>query len=474
MLAARLQREEEAAAAAAASGNSNGGMMMAEARARGRAEGWGGGGGGGGRGAPPPRRDDDVDVELDDLAANRRRDAAIAAAAAGRDMLSAGGLIFGGGARGGGGGGGRRRDDEDADAALARALAEEETEAAARHHGDGGRAPSGRDATAADDEALARALQEEEDAGWAAAPAPPPAPGASFVPPSPVPVRSVPPGHCPGCERSTAWTGGISAMGRTWHPTCFTCAGCRRVIAEPSFATRDGVAYHKSCFRELFHPKCVVCDVFIPADRSGSVKFLTHPYWGDVFCPTHDDDGTRRCDGCDRLERRGTSENQFGELPDGRALCIECASTAVIDSASDAPPLYDDVCLFFESKDMPLLPQRPPLHLGAFYTLVPMRPRSRGERRSLRTFAIVSLRPPLAFNPDTPRRLSTPSDAFQLHPDIRSYGTTLSPARDAQRRGRRRGVASRPNRAHARSVHVPGAPHPNRGARAERERREGI
>ena len=43
---------------------------------------------------------------------------------------------------------------------------------------------------------------------------------------------------------------------------------------------------------------------------------------------------------------------------------------------------------------------------GAFYlTLVPIRPRSRGERRSLRTFAGVSLRPPpAAFNPDTPRR----------------------------------------------------------------------
>ena len=60
---------------------------------------------------------------------------------------------------------------------------------------------------------------------------------------------------------------------------------------------------------------------------------------------------------------------------------------------------------------------------GAFYTLVPIRPRSRGERRSLRTFAVVSLRPALAFNP-RPRRLSTPTDAFELHPDIRSYGTT--------------------------------------------------
>jgi len=44
--------------------------------------------------------------------------------------------------------------------------------------------------------------------------------------------------------------------------------------------------------------------------------------------------------------------------------------------------------------------------------LLPIRPRWRGERRSLRTFAGVSLSPPLAFNP-RPRRLSTPSDAFQ-------------------------------------------------------------
>jgi hypothetical protein len=49
---------------------------------------------------------------------------------------------------------------------------------------------------------------------------------------------------------------------------------------------------------------------------------------------------------------------------------------------------------------------------GAFYlTPVPVRPRSRGERRFLRTFspARVSLRPgSLAFDPDTPRCLSTP------------------------------------------------------------------
>ena len=36
----------------------------------------------------------------------------------------------------------------------------------------------------------------------------------------------------------------------------------------------------------------------------------------------------------------------------------------------------------------------------------------------------MSLRSPLAFNP-RPRRLSTPTDAFQLHPAIALYGTTL-------------------------------------------------
>jgi hypothetical protein len=57
-------------------------------------------------------------------------------------------------------------------------------------------------------------------------------------------------------------------------------------------------------------------------------------------------------------------------------------------------------------------------------TLVPIRPRWRGERRFLRTCPGVSLRSPPAFNPRH-RRLSTPTNAFQLHPDVRSYGTTL-------------------------------------------------
>eukprot|EP00982_Pelagococcus_subviridis_P004586 29243-Pelagococcus_subviridis.AAC.8 len=75
-------------------------------------------------------------------------------------------------------------------------------------------------------------------------------------------------------------------------------------------------------------------------------------------------------------------------------------------------------------------------------TPVPIRPRSRGARRSLRTFPGVSLRPgPLAFDPRA-RRLSTPTDAFERHPDVASRGTRLRFV-EATRARRRRPAAAR-------------------------------
>ena len=75
---------------------------------------------------------------------------------------------------------------------------------------------------------------------------------------------------------------------------------------------------------------------------------------------------------------------------------------------------------------------------GAFYvTLVPIRPRRRGERRSLRTFPGASLRAgSLAFNP-RPRRLSTPFlTPFNSTPTSGpSHG--ISSSRDRRRKSRR-------------------------------------
>ena len=92
------------------------------------------------------------------------------------------------------------------------------------------------------------------------------------------------------------------------------------------------------------------------------------------------------------------------------------------------------------------------LKARSLITLVPIRPRPRGERRSLRTFATVSLRPgSLAFNP-RPRRLSTPLlTRFNSTPTFARIGVAQQEARGASdvaravgppvRQGRSRGRA---------------------------------
>ncbi len=67
--------------------------------------------------------------------------------------------------------------------------------------------------------------------------------------------------------------------------------------------------------------------------------------------------------------------------------CIECMATSDNVVRAGLTPKLRDVDVLVE------------MLTYASFTLVPIRPRRRGERRSLRTFSSVSLRPPLAFNP---------------------------------------------------------------------------
>ena len=254
------------------------------------------------------------------------------------------------------------------DAALAAALQAEE-DANAR----GGSGPGYHSTSSArpnpspldDDAAIAAALQAEEDAG------------AEFADGERGLGAGTPLGTCPGCLRAIGHGAYVRTRGgHTWHPGCFTCAGCDRPITDASHASKDGRPYHAACHRARFVPECGVCGERVDADaapRGGMIRWLTHPYWGTAYCPKHETDGTRRCDGCDRVEPRrngggvdpgGASSSEFAELPDGRALCLECASTAVIDTTHDAPPLYDDVCEFMASVGLPLA-SRPPLSLVA-------------------------------------------------------------------------------------------------------------
>jgi hypothetical protein len=124
-------------------------------------------------------------------------------------------------------------------------------------------------------------------------------------------------------------------------------------------------------------------------------------FWGDLDL---DDDENVDAEGLPKLRRgsaadlrareeemdaaRRERERQREEERRGARAKIEAWARAGVDFGA-----YDDA-----SQARPIT------------TLVPIRPRRRGERRSLRTLLPgASLHPgSLAFNPDTPRRLSTP------------------------------------------------------------------
>ena len=266
------------------------------------------------------------------------------------------------------------------DAALARRLQAEE-DAAARAARVGTRTgnrretdPSSNDTSVlSDDAALAKRLQEEEDAAAAAAAASSSF-GASSRPPSfrNAPSSSSSSTFCPGCASAISpFASHVRTAFGKWHRACFACAGCGGAIADGSHAMKDGRPFHVRCYRDRFHPRCTVCFEKIPfegQDRysgghgdmtsSGVVKWISHPYWCDAtYCPRHERDGTRKCDGCERMETTdaGSTGASFAELPDGRALCLECASTAVVDTERDSTPVYDDVCQFMAELGLPLV-----------------------------------------------------------------------------------------------------------------------
>ena len=224
------------------------------------------------------------------------------------------------------------------------------------------------------DALLAKRLQEEEDAAAAAAAAAAASSsfGASSRPPS---FRNAPSSSstlCPGCASPISpFASHVRTAFGKWHRACFACAGCGGAIADGSHAMKDGRPFHVKCYRDRFHPRCSVCFEKIPfegqdrysgghgdVNASGVVKWISHPYWCDAtYCPRHERDGTRKCDGCERMETTDAAAEgaSFAELPDGRALCLECASTAVVDTERDSTPVYDDVCQFMAELGLPLV-----------------------------------------------------------------------------------------------------------------------
>ncbi|GAB2299712.1 Protein DA1- 2 [Dionaea muscipula] len=179
----------------------------------------------------------------------------------------------------------------------------------------------------------------------------------SYPPYTPIPYY--PRGYrtCGGCNQDIGHGNYLGCMGTFFHPDCFCCRACGNPITEREFSLSGRDPYHKSCFKELNHPKCEVCHQFIPTNAAGLIEYRCHPFWSQKYCPSHEHDNTGRCCSCERLESWNT---RYISLGDGRSLCLECMESAIMDTG-DCQPLYHAIRDYYEGMNMKLDQQIPML-----------------------------------------------------------------------------------------------------------------
>ncbi|KAM7521079.1 hypothetical protein LguiB_020041 [Lonicera macranthoides] len=160
---------------------------------------------------------------------------------------------------------------------------------------------------------------------------------------------------CAGCNYDIAHGRFLTCMGGFWHPECFRCHACNQPISDYEFSMNGNYRYHKSCYKEQYHPKCDVCKNFIPTNAAGLIEYRAHPFWVQKYCPFHEHDGTPRCCSCERME---PSDSKHVGLDDGRKLCLECLDSAIMDT-NECQPLYLDIQEFYEGLNMKVEQQVP-------------------------------------------------------------------------------------------------------------------
>ncbi|XP_051123610.1 protein DA1-like [Andrographis paniculata] len=160
---------------------------------------------------------------------------------------------------------------------------------------------------------------------------------------------------CSGCNTEIGHGRFLSCMNGFWHPECFRCHGCGNPISDHEFSMSGSYPYHRSCYRESYHPKCDICNHFIPMNAAGLIEYRQHPFWAQKYCPCHEHDGTPRCCSCERME---SWDSRYASLNDGRKLCLECLDTAIMDT-DECQPLFVDIQEFYEGLNMKVTQQIP-------------------------------------------------------------------------------------------------------------------
>ncbi|CAA0831601.1 Protein DA1 [Striga hermonthica] len=160
---------------------------------------------------------------------------------------------------------------------------------------------------------------------------------------------------CAGCNMEIGHGRFLSCLNAVWHPECFRCHGCRQPISDYEFSMSGSYPYHKTCYKESYHPKCDICSHFIPTNAAGLIEYRAHPFWSQKYCPSHEHDGTARCCSCERME---SWDARFAALNDGRKLCFECLDSSIMDT-DECQPLFLDIQEFFEGLNMRITQQVP-------------------------------------------------------------------------------------------------------------------
>ncbi|KAL3267936.1 hypothetical protein HHI36_007073 [Cryptolaemus montrouzieri] len=80
---------------------------------------------------------------------------------------------------------------------------------------------------------------------------------------------------CAGCKRPLDKKY-IKALGKVWHLEHFKCAKCSKTLSTQTFFERNGLAYCKNDYLNLFCHKCSKCDEYITQEIVKAIGKFWH------------------------------------------------------------------------------------------------------------------------------------------------------------------------------------------------------
>ncbi|XP_034022954.1 uncharacterized protein LOC117507239 isoform X1 [Thalassophryne amazonica] len=115
-------------------------------------------------------------------------------------------------------------------------------------------------------------------------------------------VQTLAKGVCGACKKPIVGQV-VTAMGRTWHPEHFVCTHCQEEIGSRNFFEREGLPYCEKDYHSLFSPRCHYCNgpildkVVTALDKTWHPEHFFCAQCGAFFGPEgfHEKDGKAYC-----------------------------------------------------------------------------------------------------------------------------------------------------------------------------------